>query len=634
MSVWEENGMTPVPIVAEGEAESNAELFYLHADWGGKVKGPVPYIADPLRFRPSGLAPSWPYWFLADLGSEKHWVLLHQSHVIPIVPGNSLRYNSLIGTSSVWITLGFIAEHVLMLEERIERKISAATNGLLGISGVSQSGDKIAKQIELQGEIRKTEGKYFASDYTILTSNSNKIVFTFLPLRQHDGVPPKEQREYEEDTLALAFNEPLTAVVSRGGVGFATNASEQTNTTADTGVSAILSVLEVALGTMFPRVTVTISRQNDPAQRLNVSTLKEFSSAVKDLNASIEGETVLSREEIRTLIDRDLFPLPDIENDTVSSDATADESSEIKEVESDDDEANATEVDVAIGGIESHILNVRYEIEPVIPSGADSPIPEAPPSPKSVSLDTFDSDMPKYEGMLDSEPVEDEEFPPTDSDAIESESWLWLIPILTYFNESNGRSVDEARALGLRDELAITRELAASSLALPLADGDITLQRWVADMRDITERSYVHQFMLGQGGRNMMTDEGYDWLIENINLAFSEIDYLADRMAIGAYSEAQIASYSETLVGSAVQGFDAGRASAYGIDIDGLPDYPGSFRLDCRGRCRCHWRHARIFDGPLFARIESYWELDPNAQHCTSCLENNAMYYPFVTEVT
>ena len=637
MTVWGENGMTAVPILAEGATESDAKQFYLQVDWGGKVKTPIPYIADPMRFRPSGL-PTWPYWFLAEDNGVAKWVLLHQSHVIPIVPGNSLRYSSLIGTSSVWICLGFLAENFLIIEERVERKISAATNGLLGISGVSQTGDQIAKQIELQTEIRKTEGKYFASDYTILASNSNKIVFTFLPLRQHDGVPPKERREYEEDTLALAFNEPLTAVVSRGGIGFSTNAPENAAQTSDTGIAAILEVLEVALGTMFPRVSVTISRQNDPSQRLNVSTFKEFASAIKDVNAAVEGDPVLSREEIRTLIDRDLFPLPDIENDTVSSDATADESDKIKEVGdgSDSDEEttegdNGTEMEATIREVESYILNARYELEAITPVGADSPIPEAEPDPEAVTTDGWNEDMPELDGMLDADPSDDEEFPARSTENNLAESWLWLIQILTYHNVRSGRTIDEASAIEVRDELAIVREIWAIDLAGPLAVGDATLQAWVADMRDVTQRSYVHQFMLGRGGSNMMTDEGYEWLLENINIAYTEIDYLAERMAMGAYSEAQIASYSQTLVGSAVQGYEAGRAAAWGIPS--LPDYPGSFRLDCRGRCRCHWRHKRIFDDPRFVRIESYWELDPRAQHCTSCRENNAMYYPFTTEV-
>jgi hypothetical protein len=629
ISVWPENGLGLIPIEIDGE-ESD-KIFYLNVDWD-RVKTPVPYIYDPLRFRQSGL-PTWPYWFLADDGGAERWVLLHQSHVIPVVPGNSLRYDSLLGTSSVWIMLEHLSEQVLVIEERIERKISSATNGLLGISGITQTGKQVADEIDLQTEIRRMENKYFSSDYTILTGK-DRIAFTFLPLRQGDGIPLQERREYFEDALSLAFNEPLTAIVSRGGIGFATNAAEQSNTTSDTGVTAILSALEIVLGTIYPRVQVSVSRQNDPAQRLNVATLKDFSSAIQDLNASTP-EGVLTTEEIRALIDRDLFEIPEIDQETVQAGATADDDAgDVKKPESEDDDDSDreteqdTEVEAAVREVEQHIFNVRYELEPVEPVGADDPIPEATPDPQAITSDAWNSDMPDYEGMLEAEPSEDEEFPERSQEQPEAESWLWLMPIFTFYNIYNGRFVDEPRALELRDELSLIREIQAVGLAPPLAVGDITIQEWVADMRGNAQRSYVHQYMLGRGGQNMLTDADWDWLFENVNLAYSEIDYLAERMAMGAYSEAQIANYSQTLIGSAIQGYEAGRASAYGLD---LPDYPGSFRLDCRGRCRCHWDNRPIFNGPTLIGYDSYWELNPRARHCTSCLENNSMYYPFVT---
>ncbi len=628
MDVWDQYGMSAVPIVAEGETEEKAKLFYMQADWA-KIKSPVPYIADPLRFRQSGL-PTWPYWFLADFGKEQRWVLLHQSHVIPVVPGNSLRHGSLVGTSSVWICLGFLLESILVIEERIEKKISAATNGLLGISGVSQTGDAIAKQISMQQEVRKLENKYFASDYTILASSSNKIGFTFLPLRQQDGVPPKERRELDEDILALAFNEPLTAVVSRGGIGFSTNAPENASQTSDTGVAAILEILEVALGTMFPRVQVAVSRQNDPAQRLNVATFKEFSSAIKDVNAAVAGEPVLSREEIRALIDRDLFELPDVEDDTVSAEATADSSDEIKETDSgeSDDESNSSEVEATAMAIESYLLNVRYEFEPITPRGADDPIPEATPDPEAVELDTWDDDMPDYEGMLDAEPSDDEDFPERTQDAPEIESWMWLIPTLIFFNVFNGRSVNEAGAVGLRNDLVDIRMLEAAGLAPPLAVGDTTIQQWVGDLRDVTQRSFVHQYLLGRGGQNIMSADDWDILVSQINTAYSEIDFLAERLAAGAYSEGQIANYSATLLNSSVQGYEAGRASAHGLS---LPIYPGDPSLICSGRCKCHWEHIAVFDGPRFIGYDSWWRLRTGAQHCASCISNSINFAPFVT---
>ncbi len=641
MSVWPENGLDAIPILRDGESESDAKLFYLSADWS-KIKTPVPYITDPLRFRPSGLT-EWPYWFRAQDGRSSKWVLLHNTQVIPIVPGNSLRPNSLIGTSSVWICLGFLAEEFLVIEERTERKLATATNGILGISGVSQTGKKIEEQIETQSEIRKLEGKFFASDYTILTSQNSKVTFTFLPLRQQDGVEPKDRKESDEDILTLAFQEPLTAVVSRGGIGFSSNAPEQGRQNADAGVGALLTVLEIALGTIYPRVTVSISRQNDPAQRLNVSTLKDFSSAVKDLNAAVEGdEPVLSREEIRALIDRDLFELPDIDDDTVNAKGTNDSDGEVREA-NDGDESNdrsgsdgdqeSEEMRRLFASVDIMLAVAIRNFDPITPEGSDSPIPQGTPDPQAVELETFNTDMPDYDGMLDAEVLETDEPPDQDTTQPENESWTWLTLAILYFNLNSTRQVDDGQARVVRDDLSDVREQQSDGLASALASGG-TVQSWVTSLQGVTERSFVHAFMLGRGGRNAMDAEDFAWLNDRLELAFIEIEDLGESIAQGLYSEAQIANYSRNIVGGMTSAYEAGRTKAFGLPLNALPEYPGDGQQICLGNCRCHWAHNRIFDanGNLI-RIESTWTLDARAQHCTSCLDNSVNYAPFIVEV-
>lgn len=330
MEQWQGEGLEAVPIVLPGDSESKATTYYLQVDWS-KRKTPVPYITDPLRFRYTG-NDEWPYWFLAQHGRRHKWILLHSSHVIPVVPGNSARPRDMIGTSSVWVCLGFLAEEFMVIEERVEKKLAAVTNGILGISGISQTSAKIKEEMDAQVEMRKMEGKFFASEYTILTSENSRVNFAFLPLRQSDGIDYQARREHYEDILAASFQEPLQAVVLRGGIGYSSQSREAGEQNSDTGVTAILSLVEITLGAMFPRVQVTISRPNDPSQRLNIGAFNEFASAVQSINNSTGGdEPVLTRAEVRAIIDRDMFTIPEVDDDgAAQAGATADDTDQVE----------------------------------------------------------------------------------------------------------------------------------------------------------------------------------------------------------------------------------------------------------------------------------------------------------------
>ena len=334
LSVWSENGMTFIPMPKEGQAESDVDIGYLEIDLD-RVGTPVPFILDPLRIRLSGLD-TWPYWYKIVDGKNYKWVLLHQSHVIPVTQGNS-GHADLLGTSSVWITLGFMSEYTLIVEERVEKRIGQITNGILGISGITQTGEEISDELDAQAELRKNEGKFYGSDFTVLTSPNENVTFSFLSLRQGDVVT-QEEHERMENTLVFAFGESLNSAYTRGGVGYGAASQETGRQSSDTGVGAILSLISRALGAIYKRVSIHVNRERDPAQALNLDSFNSFAEGVKDINDALgEGETLFTRDELRAIIESSFFDIPKVEGDSVMGHATGDDTNEIDEGEDGDD---------------------------------------------------------------------------------------------------------------------------------------------------------------------------------------------------------------------------------------------------------------------------------------------------------
>lgn len=315
MDTWSEFGMEAKPI------EGVNDLFYLDVDFG-RLGTPVPFLPSVFDLETTG-NPIYPYWYRTKRDGQYVWVLLHNRHIVQLTPGFTSRHG--IGTSAVWTCLGFLCESVLIIDERVEKKLNALTEGLVGISGVTQDAKNIKNSIEENRAANVAKGNVVSKGYTILTSQKEPIQFAVLRFRESDGVDFEKRRQFEEDVIALAFNEPLSSVVTRGGVGFGAQANTVADVNADGGVNGILHMVGVTLGTIYKRVQIAISRPNARHQQLQLDRLNTFSEAVGRLPVG-----TLSTEEVRAIINRDILEIPEIKVDTAQVGATSDENTEDK----------------------------------------------------------------------------------------------------------------------------------------------------------------------------------------------------------------------------------------------------------------------------------------------------------------
>jgi hypothetical protein len=629
MNQWEEYGMIAHEIKIKNKS---TKTYYLEVDWS-RFGTPVPFLPDTAHLEATGNA-QWPYWYRARMdGKADRWVLLHHSQIIPLTPGESSMPG--IGTSSVWMCLGRLAEMILVVDEQVEKKIASMAEGLIGIGPVMQAAEQIQAAIEKQAIDDKAKGNVLARGHHILTNPQKPVQFSVLAFRQHDGIEFKDRREEYEDTITACFDEPLTALVTRGGVGFGSQADTVADITSEGGVMGILNRLAIALGAINPTIQVRIIRPNDRANRLNIETFAKFATGVNQLHGA--GDKIMSPNEIRGLIENHIFDIPETADNIIGVTATHDDPEGKERTNTDapeQDEPTSEPKPEPEAPVEDPELSALLSLcrvnewylarmEPIVPEGADEPIPETAPEPENVATSDFDQHWPEeYGEMLEAEVVQ------TEAEAAASEGdsrWLWVASIgaLLYLSRDGVRRVDREEAIEVRDTMPDQRTPDTDRLANLLATGVITLIEWNRLMKFRVEEAYANEGRLGRGGNNAMTAE--DWAIMSAILAgeFEAIDDLTRRIGQGIYSEAQIANYSRNFIHGSVTAYERMNAHAHGM-YTVLPQYPGDCQTQCCKGCKCSLSIRQLTGEQNF---DVYWLLG-RAEHCADCLRLNAVWSP------
>ena len=312
---WEEHGMIAHPILASRQKEENATRFWLEVDWQ-RFGTPVPFLPHPFDLEATGNE-EYPYWYRATrTNGSRVWVLLHSSQIVPVLPGKSAQPG--IGISSVWMCLGYLAENILIADERNEKMLYSLTDGVYIIGGVPDANpDEIKKQME-EGRIERYERGYrVAKGSDIIVSPLENVSVAQITLRQPPGIEFKDWREYSEDVIAFCFGESLSALVVRGGVGYGAQADAAIDNAAEAGIGAHLARIGSALGSIYPRVMISVTRINDRVARANIKAFTQFAAGARSM---IEAG-VLSADQVAKIIDRDILTLPEADEVTTSANA-------------------------------------------------------------------------------------------------------------------------------------------------------------------------------------------------------------------------------------------------------------------------------------------------------------------------
>lgn len=199
--------------------------------------------------------------------------------------------------------------------------------------------------------------------------------------------------------------------------------------------------------------------------------------------------------------------------------------------------------------------------------------------------------------------------------------WEWDAESRRYRDKGTGKYLSASKSIELRDDFAARQRAATDELARRLADGDVTVQRWVREMRERVRLAQTTEYAFGRGGRNAMTAQDREDLASLVRDQWGFLQGFGEDVRAGQLSAEQIAARAQLYMSQSTHAYERGRASAWGLE---LPAYPCDGRTRCLANCRCWWALEETAD-----EIRATWMVSAG-ESCADCQDRAARYRPFV----
>ena len=463
-----------------------------------------------------------------------------------------------------------------------------------------QASDFIKKQSDLfsrtMNNVAPEEAVILPGGMTIIEGGSAS---------SHNSVGIEELRKITIQQLSMALNVPPSILASNEGTtesfaSFNFRDLYKTYASLQEKFENFMSVLWTRAANLagVPGEAVFLLERNDEFEEerqaqieltVSESNLKRLEVAEKGLELG-----VISREELRDIYYSIFEEEPTREDMLLSS-----------------------PVDERIGN--ALLTGTRQNPEDYVrPTGANTPLldftaPTVTNAAIEVAIDLFNDALDQYEGLLEARASQDAEG---------NSDWYWDEEDFIYYNEVTEEVLTEDEKDSLSDVLIDRFIIAALSLSLRLASGEEPINGWLEAFREEIFHTSIAQFLLGRGGRYNLssTDE---ILLSVINLTqFEYLQGFAESLLAGELTEAQLLNRTRTYIEASTNSYERGKTAARDLE---LPEYPGDGNQICRSNCRCHWKISETED-----TWNCSWTLDPQAQHCDSCLGNASQWSPLI----
>jgi hypothetical protein len=187
----------------------------------------------------------------------------------------------------------------------------------------------------------------------------------------------------------------------------------------------------------------------------------------------------------------------------------------------------------------------------------------------------------------------------------------WSPPARRWRNRSNGRFVAERTLTSWRNQARAALEDEATRLMDRLADGDITIQFWETEMRDLLRKAHISEYLLARGGTNALTAADRARIGAELDRQFAHLRNFTRQLMDGTLSQEAAAARARMYPRSGNTLFNMGRENAWNIR---LPGHPGE-GVQCLSNCRCSWQISTR--GKL--TIAS-WKVSPG-DSCDDCVD-------------
>lgn len=167
--------------------------------------------------------------------------------------------------------------------------------------------------------------------------------------------------------------------------------------------------------------------------------------------------------------------------------------------------------------------------------------------------------------------------------------WTWDKTANRYRDSDTGRFLSRSSVLGFVDQSISASYNITDALAGYVANGQLTALDWAGVFKTEIKGEYIRQYLLGIGGRNMMTAADWGSIGGMLKEQFGFLDNFIAEIAAGKVTEGQIRVRMQMYINSAREAHE-----------------------------RAHAKTAVKWDAD-----EVGWNLLPSAAHCDDCLANS-----------
>lgn len=185
------------------------------------------------------------------------------------------------------------------------------------------------------------------------------------------------------------------------------------------------------------------------------------------------------------------------------------------------------------------------------------------------------------------------------------------------FRDPSGKFISQTRIKGMRNQIVRTEQERARSLMQRFIDGNMTTEQFVRAFRALVKQTTVMEYMLGRGGRHVMTQADHGRIGRMLRDQYRYINRLAADIEKGLSPEAAL-NRAGMYIDQSRAAYERGQLAAWDITI---PDRP-----PLHVNCQCSLSISEHGKGDE-REVWIFWRVN-SSNPCAACLDMQAEYNP------
>lgn len=183
-----------------------------------------------------------------------------------------------------------------------------------------------------------------------------------------------------------------------------------------------------------------------------------------------------------------------------------------------------------------------------------------------------------------------------------------------YRDSMSKRFVPRARIMEYVDRIMQSGRSASDVLAQLVTERVISPRDFGERMRAELRATYIQQYVLGRGGRELMQPADWGRVGSLLREQYQYLKGFVVDLEHGTLTEGQVRARANLYFQRSREAYEIANAYAYGLPR--LPAYPGDLSTECKGGCHCHWEIQKLNEQ---GDADCYWRIDPQVENCPTC---------------